>query len=84
MSVVPVRVALIGMGRMGQALDARLIDRVQIYLAPVLSGGPVPAFAARGAGSTAEAARLREVRYEKVGAEIFLTGKTTYGGPRPE
>ena len=69
---------------LGQALDARLIDRVQIYLAPVLTGGPVMAFGARGAGSTAEAARLRDVRYEKVGAEIFLTGKPTYGDAGPE
>lgn len=69
---------------LGQALDARLIDRVQIYLAPVLTGGPVVAFGARGAGSTAEAARLRDVRYEKVGAEIFISGKTTYEDAAPE
>ena len=29
---------------LGQALDARLIDRVQIYLGPMLTGGPVRAF----------------------------------------
>ena len=56
---------------LGQALDARLIDRVQIYLGPMLTGGPVVAFGGRGAGSTAEAARLREVRYEKIGDGYF-------------
>ena len=35
---------------LGQALDARLIDEVQIYLGAVFTGGPVVAFAGRGAG----------------------------------
>lgn len=60
---------------LGEALDAQLIQRVHIYLAPLFTGGPVPAFAARGAGSTGEGVRLEEVRYEKLGAEILLTGK---------
>ena len=66
---------------LGQALDARLIDRLQIYLGPMLTGGPVLAFAARGTSSTRDAARLRDVTYEKIGEEIFLTGKATYGAP---
>ncbi len=70
---------------LGQALDARLIDRVHIYLAPLLIGGPVVAFGGQGAGSTTEAARLRDVRYEKIGGgDIFFTGKPTYGNPATE
>ena len=69
---------------LGQALDARLIDRVQIYLGPLLTGGPIVAFGARGAGSTAEAAHLRDVKYERIGSDIFLTGKPTYGNPPSE
>ena len=65
---------------LGEALDANLIDRVQIYLAPLFTGGPVIAFPGRGAGATSEALRLRDVRYEKIGADIFITGKATYGG----
>ena len=33
---------------LGQALDERLIDKVQIYLGPILTGGPVIAFPGRG------------------------------------
>ncbi|HMJ05515.1 MAG TPA: bifunctional diaminohydroxyphosphoribosylaminopyrimidine deaminase/5-amino-6-(5-phosphoribosylamino)uracil reductase RibD [Chthoniobacterales bacterium] len=62
---------------LGQALDARLVDRVQIYLGPMLTGGPVWAFGARGAGSTQEATRLHEVKYERIGQEIFLSAKAT-------
>src|SRR5260370_12884289 len=43
---------------LGQALDARLIDKVQLYLGPILTAGPVIAFSGRGAGSTADPIRL--------------------------
>jgi diaminohydroxyphosphoribosylaminopyrimidine deaminase/5-amino-6-(5-phosphoribosylamino)uracil reductase len=65
---------------LGQALDARLIDRVQIYLAALFTGGHDIAFPGRGAGATLEALRLRDVRYEKIGSDIFVTGQATYGG----
>src|SRR6266566_4432934 len=32
---------------LGHALDERLIDKVQIYVAPILSGGPIVAFGGR-------------------------------------
>ncbi len=63
---------------LGQALDARLIDRLRIYLGPLLTGGPTIAFGGRGAGSTGEAARLLDPIYEKVGSDIYLTGKPIY------
>jgi diaminohydroxyphosphoribosylaminopyrimidine deaminase/5-amino-6-(5-phosphoribosylamino)uracil reductase len=65
---------------LGQALDAQLIDRVQIYLAPIFTGGPDIAFPGRGASATLDALRLRDVHYEKIGSDIFVTGKATYGG----
>src|SRR5438128_9006972 len=37
---------------LGQALDARLIDNVQLYLGPILTGGPIIAFSGRGAEAT--------------------------------
>lgn len=69
---------------LGQALDARLIDRLRIYLGPLLTGGPTLAFGGRGAGSTAEAARLLDPTYEKIGSDIYLTGKPVYGNPTSE
>jgi diaminohydroxyphosphoribosylaminopyrimidine deaminase/5-amino-6-(5-phosphoribosylamino)uracil reductase len=59
---------------LGQALDQGLIDKAQIYVAPTLTGGPARAFAGSGAASTAEALRLREVHYERIGSDICITG----------
>ena len=59
---------------LGQALDARLIDKVQIYLGPILTGGPVIAFPGEGAENTASALRLRCVSYRRVGQSICITG----------
>jgi diaminohydroxyphosphoribosylaminopyrimidine deaminase/5-amino-6-(5-phosphoribosylamino)uracil reductase len=59
---------------LGQALDQRLIDKVQIYIAPIFTGGPVPAFAGNGALRTSDAARLDRVRFEKIGNDICVTG----------
>lgn len=69
---------------LGQALDARLIDEVQIYLGAVLTGGPIVAFPGRGAASTLEGLRLRDVRYEQIGRDVFVTGKATYGATAHE
>ncbi len=59
---------------LGQALDARLIDKVQLYLGPILSGGPVIAFPGRGAKNTANAMRLRCVSYRRIGQTVCITG----------
>ncbi len=45
---------------LGQAFDARLVDKVQFYLAPLLTGGPVLAVPGKGAGSTADGAALAD------------------------
>lgn len=63
---------------LGQALDARLIDKAQIYLAPLFTGGPTIAFGGVGAGSTAMAARLRAIRYQRLGQDILITGYPAY------
>ena len=59
---------------LGQALDARLIDKVQLYLGPILSGGSVIAFPGRGAENTANALRLRCVSYRRIGQSVCITG----------
>jgi diaminohydroxyphosphoribosylaminopyrimidine deaminase / 5-amino-6-(5-phosphoribosylamino)uracil reductase len=63
---------------LGHALDQRLIDKVQIYIAPILTGGGVPAFAGRGAGSSLEGARLDRIKIEKIGPDLCLTGYPKY------
>jgi diaminohydroxyphosphoribosylaminopyrimidine deaminase/5-amino-6-(5-phosphoribosylamino)uracil reductase len=59
---------------LGQALDARLIDKVQLYLGPILSGGPVIAFPGEGAKNTANAVRLRRISYHRIGQSVCITG----------
>jgi len=59
---------------LGQALDARLIDRVQVYLGPILTGGPVIAFPGRGAENALNGLRLRDVSYQQIGQSICITG----------
>jgi diaminohydroxyphosphoribosylaminopyrimidine deaminase/5-amino-6-(5-phosphoribosylamino)uracil reductase len=61
---------------LGQALDLQLIDKIQIYVAPVFTGGPTIAFAGNGADSTPSGARLIRVRYEKIGSDLCITGYT--------
>jgi diaminohydroxyphosphoribosylaminopyrimidine deaminase / 5-amino-6-(5-phosphoribosylamino)uracil reductase len=59
---------------LSQALEQRLIDKVQIYLAPIFTGGNVLAFAGAGANSTADSVQLEEMRYEPIGDDICITG----------
>jgi diaminohydroxyphosphoribosylaminopyrimidine deaminase / 5-amino-6-(5-phosphoribosylamino)uracil reductase len=59
---------------LGQALDQRLVDKVQLYLGPVLTGGPVVAFPGIGAASTDQSVRLERIRYERIGHDICVIG----------
>src|SRR5881392_2704046 len=59
---------------LSQALDHRLIDKVQIYLAPIFTGGGVLAFGGNGAASTQRSLRLDSPRYQRIGQDICITG----------
>ena len=59
---------------LGQALDAHLIDKVQLYLGPILTGGPVIAFSGRGANATQTAIHLDAVSYRRIGQSVCVTG----------
>jgi len=59
---------------LGQALDARLIDKVHIYLGPILAGGSVIAFPGRGAATTTSALRLNRVSYRRTGQTVCVVG----------
>ena len=65
---------------LGQALDQRLIDKVQIYLGSMLTGGPVIAFPGKGTAKTADSLRLRDVDYQKFRQSVSVTG---YPEPLP-
>ena len=59
---------------LGEALDARLIDKVQIYLGPILAGGPVIAFSGRGAEATLNAMYFDRICYHRIGQSVCITG----------
>ena len=59
---------------LGQAFDRRLVDKVQFYLAPFLTAGPVAAVGGKGAGATREGAKLSRTRFEKLGPDLSVTG----------
>jgi diaminohydroxyphosphoribosylaminopyrimidine deaminase/5-amino-6-(5-phosphoribosylamino)uracil reductase len=63
---------------LGQALDGCLIDKIQIYIGPILTGGPVIAFPGQGAAAAQSALRLERVSYSRVGQSVCITG---YPGP---
>jgi len=58
---------------LSHALDDRLIDKIQLYLGPILTGGAVIAFAGRGIGTTANAIGLDRVSYRGIGQNICIT-----------
>lgn len=65
---------------LGQALDQRLVDKVQFYIGAVLTGGPVVAYPGNGAANTGQGARLASVRYEQIGRDVCVTGYPAYDG----
>ena len=63
---------------LGHALDQRLIDKVQVYIAPIFTGGGIPAFGATGTGATSESARLDRIRFDKIGPDLCVSGYPKY------
>ena len=68
---------------LGQAFDARLVDKVQFYLAPLFTGGPVLAVAGRAA-PTADGAKLPQTRFERIGPDLIVTGYPRWDGETGE
>lgn len=62
---------------LGEAFDARLIDKVHFYLAPLLCGGRA-VIGGCGAGSTAESVRLTNTLYRRIGPDLRLTADAEY------
>jgi diaminohydroxyphosphoribosylaminopyrimidine deaminase/5-amino-6-(5-phosphoribosylamino)uracil reductase len=59
---------------LGEALDARLVDEVCFYLAPLLCAGPAVAVGGRGVAASTEAPPLREVQYRRIGSDLRMSG----------
>jgi diaminohydroxyphosphoribosylaminopyrimidine deaminase/5-amino-6-(5-phosphoribosylamino)uracil reductase len=59
---------------LSQALDAALIDKLHLYLGPILTGGPTVAFAGKGSSATQTAARLEGIIYSRLGHNVCLSG----------
>ena len=58
-------------------LEADLVDRVTLFIAPILIGGKnaVPAIGGIGSERIADAWRLRDVRHETSGEDLMITGR---------
>lgn len=70
------KVLIEGGGRtLGEAFDRDLVDRIVFYIAPLLTGGAVPAIGGTGVGSNADARRLADVNYEKVGPDLKISAR---------
>jgi diaminohydroxyphosphoribosylaminopyrimidine deaminase/5-amino-6-(5-phosphoribosylamino)uracil reductase len=78
-------VLLEGGGKLlGEGFDAALIDKVQIYLGPIITGGPVLAVAGRGVNLTKNAAQLGHICYMRLGQNLCITGYPQISGARCE
>ncbi len=63
-----------GGGRLlGEAFDRRLVDEVCFYLAPILTGGPVPCIGGQGAGDIRNAVQLSEPMFWRIGPDVKVS-----------
>ena len=65
---------------LGDAFDRRLVDEVHFYIAPLLCGGP-DVIGGRGAQRSADSVSLKDVRYERLGDDLHLSGLTNPTAP---
>jgi len=63
---------------LGQFFDQRLVDKIQFYVAPILSGGPVLAVPGTGADKTANSIRLGDIDFQRIGLDISVAGYPIY------
>jgi diaminohydroxyphosphoribosylaminopyrimidine deaminase/5-amino-6-(5-phosphoribosylamino)uracil reductase len=64
-----------GPGLAGSLLEAELIDRVLLFVAPLFVGRGAPdLFAAPAVGAVAEAWRLRDVEWRPVCDDLLVSG----------
>jgi diaminohydroxyphosphoribosylaminopyrimidine deaminase/5-amino-6-(5-phosphoribosylamino)uracil reductase len=61
---------------LGSLFDTGLVDKVVAFLAPIIIGGEEarPAVAGRGIDKLTDCSRLKDVKVERVGADIMVSG----------
>jgi diaminohydroxyphosphoribosylaminopyrimidine deaminase/5-amino-6-(5-phosphoribosylamino)uracil reductase len=64
---------------LGSLFDKGLVDKVVAFLAPIIIGGEEarPAVAGMGIEKLADCTRLKQVKLERVGDDIMITGSVT-------
>jgi len=65
-----------GSGLLGSLFDQRLVDRVMVFIAPIIIGGKsaMPAVGGKGVPRIADALKLENVTYETFGQDIMISG----------
>jgi diaminohydroxyphosphoribosylaminopyrimidine deaminase/5-amino-6-(5-phosphoribosylamino)uracil reductase len=58
---------------LGEAFDRSLVDEVHFYLAPMVTGGPVPAVGGRGAADIQSAIELEQPLFRRIGPDVRLS-----------
>ena len=59
-------------------LEARLVDRVVVFVAPKILGGGVPWLAGAGPERIADAVQLRDVETRFFGADLMVVGTPVF------
>jgi diaminohydroxyphosphoribosylaminopyrimidine deaminase/5-amino-6-(5-phosphoribosylamino)uracil reductase len=66
-------VLLEGGGRtLGEAFDRSLVDEVCFYLAPMLTGGPIPTVGGRGVADVRSAFELEQPAFRRIGSDVRM------------
>jgi diaminohydroxyphosphoribosylaminopyrimidine deaminase / 5-amino-6-(5-phosphoribosylamino)uracil reductase len=65
---------------LGQALDSALIDKMEIYVGGMLTGGPTIAFPGRGCTATSRAGHLERVSYTNLDGTVCVAGYPRFPG----
>lgn len=61
----------------GAFFDAGLVDRVNMFMAPVILGGTASSVCGKGVASVAEGYKLKEIQTKQFECDLFLSGKIT-------
>lgn len=59
----------------GAFFDAGLVDRVEMFIAPVILGGGASSIDGKGVASVAEGYKLKEIQSRQFGKDLLISGK---------